>query len=386
MTNNINKKKTKIAYNLACEELSKLTGESLDVLQNRLSKQAVKQIENDMQRIKCCVKCECCNRTQYFRRNKKDNQQIIETFELAKHVFCTSSTCAEKNERPDKSNYVIWTAYSWEFWLTEDDAKMLQEKYGLSWSWSKVLISDEAYEKALARAQELKEKTLQIVERQKKVKHIVNSLSDYQDEITDRINARYESEKDMLLTYCAVILQKHIQTGDHYEWRDVYDPFDRSGDIYETGLSIKDEIVQDPKNYTLDDLLEEYTGGKVPTFVSGIGWGFPKIGEELSDELMYEISCSMIYDIVTDIIEEKLLPLADDDEMRHAIIEACDNLDYPEYGYDSKVEFLSFENLLNDFGIRATDMPAIDFVQRANPYLEKCDDYNSFKQSFMNLS
>lgn len=382
MTNNINKKKTKIAYNLACEELSKLTGESLDVLQNRLSKQATEQMGQTM----CCVKCECCDRTQYFRRSKKDNQQIVETFGLAKYVFCTSSNCSETTKRPDKSKYVVWTAYSWEFWLTEEDAKMLQEKYGFSWSWSKVLIPGEAYEKAIAKAQALKEKALRIMERQDKVKHIVNSLSDYQDEITNRINARYESEKDMLLTYCAVILQKHIQTGDHYEWRDVYDPFDKSGDIYETGLSIKDEIVQDPKNYTLDDLLEEYTGGKVPTFVSGIGWGFTKIGEELSDELMYEISYSMVCDIVTDVIEEKLLPLADDDEMRHAIIEACDNLDYPEYGYDSKVEFLSFENLLNDFGIRAADMPAIDFVQRANPYLEKCDDYNSFKQSFMNLS
>ena len=72
--------------------------------------------------------------------------------------------------------------------------------------------------------------------------------------------------------------------------------------------------------------------------------------------------------------------------MRHAIMEACDNLDYPEYGYDSKVEFLCFENLLDDFGIRASDVPAIDFVQRGNPYLEKCDNYNSFKQLFMNLS
>ena len=113
------------------------------------------------------------------------------------------------------------------------------------------------------------------------------------DDICAEIEQEFRKKKKDLRAYLAILIGHICSWGnmpEHFVWVNDNCPYDHSGILKEAG--------QIPKDISISDFLsKEYTGAKMPTFMSGRGWDYEKYNDELSyytQEMAEDIMKSVI--------------------------------------------------------------------------------------------
>ena len=137
--------------------------------------------------------------------------------------------------------------------------------------------------------------------------------------------------------------------------------------LEKTSQSIKDIIKDDP-DYSLEDLLREYTGQREPTFLSGMGWAYTTYEDAMNEDIEVDIAYNIVLTELENLAKKHLLSLVDSDESRNDVLDAISDLDVPSFGEDSEYYCLLLEKLLPDNGIRPQDISALDFAKISDSY------------------
>ena len=114
-------------------------------------------------------------------------------------------------------------------------------------------------------------------QREAEIKEKAEKLMENDSDVIQKIEDLFESKKqdvaDIILNEISAI---YADRPLHYRWKRGGIPWDSSGELVEDG------ILSD--NISLLDFLEEYTGGWIPTYVSGQGKIYEDYDYEISSE------------------------------------------------------------------------------------------------------
>lgn len=177
----------------------------------------------------------------------------------------------------------------------------------------------------------------------------INSYAKYvysnTESIVKLINNNFEKSKEFIKTKLINTLREFLDPiPKHYDWKVDNNPFDYSGVIVENGIIDLNQTI-------LNFLNEEYTGNKVATYLSGMGWHY----ETYEDELQYttmEIASNIMLTTIKDCIETEFSVKLSENEFEE-IRDAC--LDFDDIYSDCKandfffsisaIQFVGIENI-----------------------------------------
>lgn len=165
------------------------------------------------------------------------------------------------------------------------------------------------------------------------------------EKIVNAVNNNFKQSKEFIKAELIKTIKNFLNPiPKHYDWEVDYNPFDYSGVIVENGIIDLNQTV-------LNFLNEEYTGNKVATYLSGMGWYY----ETYEDELRYttmEIASNIMLITIKECIETKFLVKLSENEFEEirdacldfdAIYSNCKACDF--FFSTSAVEFVGIENI-----------------------------------------
>ncbi len=163
--------------------------------------------------------------------------------------------------------------------------------------------------------------------------------------IATKIDQDYAVMKNkMIVFYLETIKEWIIPLPDHFEWEDDGCPYDSSGIIVADGFISLDQ--------TINDFLEkEYTGERMPSFISGMGFYYRTYGDKISD-ICSDRSWHHMLKIIKNTLEEAFsVRLTDDDiseiqSLSHEFDDIYTNcLVFDFYSYEGLLPFLGIGNI-----------------------------------------
>lgn len=130
-----------------------------------------------------------------------------------------------------------------------------------------------------------------------------------------------------------------------YEWYEVWDPHDSSGDIRKTGEQNKDRC------HTLKEIMDAYTGDRRASYVSGCGWFF----DDVEDVWEFEMLEKIFKPFLLEFIDEKREWLMSFEEVRRAVEDKDfreDNCIPETADADEAIrQYLCFEDVVGDSNV-----------------------------------
>ena len=139
------------------------------------------------------------------------------------------------------------------------------------------------------------------------------------DKIAEYVNSCFEQSKEFIKAKIVRELRGYLDPIPvHYKKVDSYNTYDNSGELREDGyVSL---------NQTVADFLEnEYSGNKVATFTSGMGWHYNSYEDELH-YLTIEIAAEIMFPAIQRYIEKELATKLSENEFE-IIQNACGEFD-----------------------------------------------------------
>lgn len=139
------------------------------------------------------------------------------------------------------------------------------------------------------------------------------------DEIVRYVDEQFHKAKDFLKVKLVRELRNYLTPVPvHYVFKESQCSYDCSGEL------VKDGIVS--LNQTVNDFLEnEYSGTKVATYISGMGWSYQKYEDELHYYTI-ELAADIMFPAIRNCIEQHFNKKMSDEQFK-AIKEECGGFD-----------------------------------------------------------